>query len=250
MRQHLAELDALKQGFIANISHELRTPLAKIREALALLGDGAVGELADRQKRVVGIARDACEKQIRMVSTLLDLSRLRARKVHKLESSQSIDPVVREAISLERSAAAPREVTVQFEAVDQAPSLALDAPLLERAVANLVRNAVSASPQGKTVHVTRSIKERGPTGERGPFIKIEVKDEGPGVPEDIREHLFEPFVSKPTQKGAEGIGLGLAFVREVARAHRGEVLLESSDASGSVFAMWLPISSDVPASRP
>ncbi len=78
MRERLLQLEALKQGFLASVSHELRTPLSKIREALALLSDGAVGKLEERQARVVQIARTACEREIRMVTTLLDFSRLRA----------------------------------------------------------------------------------------------------------------------------------------------------------------------------
>src|SRR5690349_20747858 len=105
MRADLAELDALKQGFLASVSHEMRTPLGKIREALSLLADGTAGTLADRQRSVVDIARRACETEIRLVTTLLDLSRLRAGTLLRIDPRQRLDDALREAVAAETSEA-------------------------------------------------------------------------------------------------------------------------------------------------
>lgn len=243
MRAHLAELDQLKQSFIASVSHELRTPLAKVREALALLGDGAAGALGERQARVVSIARAACESQIRLVNTLLDLSRLRAGHPLKLEPGSSIDAALREAIAQESTEAEARGVTLEIDAPGAAPPALLDVALIERAVANLVRNAVSVSPRGERVRITREVRERGPDGRAGRWARVEVSDRGPGVPEAFRDTLFDAFVTHAPEghPGRVGVGLGLTFARAVARAHRGDVMLEEGAGPGARFTLWVPL---------
>jgi two-component system, NtrC family, sensor histidine kinase GlrK len=240
MQRQLAELETLKQGFLASVSHELRTPLSKIREALALLSDGVVGELDDQQLRVVRIARVACEREIRMVTTLLDLSRLRTGSHLRLRDAVSVDSVIEAAITDESEEARSRSVRVVFD-VDPPPAMArLDPVLLERALANLVRNAVSVSRNDGHVLVQRRCVSR--PGYGGRWARVRVVDEGPGVPEEIRETVFQAFVTQAVSSSpkALGVGLGLALAREVARAHGGDLMLEET-TSGATFELWLPL---------
>jgi two-component system, NtrC family, sensor histidine kinase GlrK len=243
MREHLAELDALKQQFLASVSHELRTPLGKIREALALLADGTAGVLGERQRAVVDIARRSTEVEIRLVSTLLDLSRLRAGTLLHADDNQRFDDAVREALTAERPDATTRGVTIELHAPGQAPSAYLDGPLIERAIANLIRNAVSVSPAGATVEVAREVVSAGPDGAAGSWACVRVRDHGPGVPEEIRETIFEPFATKevPGRRGGVGIGLGLALAREVVRAHGGDVRLVDPNPGHTTFELWIPL---------
>ncbi len=240
MQRQLAELESLKQGFLASVSHELRTPLSKIRAALALLEDGVVGELDDQQLRVVRIARVACEREIRMVTTLLDLSRLRTGNPLRLRDDVSVDSVIEAAITDESEEARQRSVQVVLDVEAPSPVTALDPVLLERALANLVRNAVSVSPVEGRVLVQRKTVLR--PGHRGRWARVRVVDEGPGVPEEIRETVFQAFVTKAVSSSpkALGVGLGLALAREVARAHGGDLLLNETD-HGATFELWLPI---------
>lgn len=243
MRARLAELDSLKQGFLASVSHELRTPLSKIREALALLSDGATGPLAERQARVVDIARVACEREIRMVTTLLDFSRLRAGVPLRLRAGASLDQLVRSAVRDETEDAASRKVSVDLAIEGEVPAMSLDGDLLERAVANLVRNAVGVSKAKQRVLVRRELLGHGPSGEEGRWARIVVVDQGPGVADDVRDTIFDAFVTHAVPKSpkAVGVGLGLALAREVARAHGGELLLAETGPSGTVFHLWLPL---------
>lgn len=243
MRQHLAELDALKQHFLASVSHELRTPLGKIREALALLADGTAGTLGDRQRSVVGIAQRSTETEIRLVSTLLDLSRLRAGTLLHSEDKQSLDDALTEAISAERADATTRGITLELTAEGHAELAHLDGPLLERALANLIRNAVSVSPEGSSVAVERELFRKGPGGETGSWACVRVRDHGPGVPEEIRDIIFEPFATKevPGRRGGVGIGLGLALAREVVRSHGGEIRLVDPAPGQTTFELWIPL---------
>ncbi|AKF11535.1 HAMP domain-containing sensor histidine kinase [Sandaracinus amylolyticus] len=239
MRVRLAELESLKQGFLASISHELRTPLSKIREALALLMDGACGPLQERQARVVGIARTACEREIRIVTTLLDLSRLRAGAPLRRRGGVSVDDVLANAVAEEGSDARARRVTIDVEREGDSVRTALDEALLERAFANLMRNAVSVSKPGQVVRVTRTIER---VDGRSVAV-VRVRDEGPGVPDEVRDTLFEPFVTVAVDGSpkALGIGLGLALAREVARAHGGELELDATVDRGACFVMRLPL---------
>jgi two-component system sensor histidine kinase GlrK len=251
MRHALAALDALKEGFVASVSHELRTPLAKIREALALLEDGAAGELEDKQRSLVAIAKRACEAQIRLVSNLLDLSRLRAGSVVLKHAEGSLVEVVREAIDQEREDAARRSIQLDFEPPDTAAICTMDAALVERAVANLVRNAVQVSPSNGRVRVLMTMHTTPPSLSTARGLKSEarwacvrVEDEGPGVSEEDRSTLFDPFVSRSVGESARvGVGLGLTLCREVARAHGGEARwVETPNGErGARFELWLPL---------
>ncbi|HEY1099508.1 MAG TPA: HAMP domain-containing sensor histidine kinase, partial [Myxococcota bacterium] len=256
MRRRLGEVDALKQGFLASVSHELRTPLSKIREALALLADGAVGPLTDKQQRVVALGRTACEREIRLVTTLLDLSRLRAGTPLRPQAGTDFGRVVAAAVDDERDDAKVRGVEIDVEECEKSEAAVgvVDPVLLERAIANLVRNAVAVSRSGQVVRVRRGLLRVDGVGTR---VVIDVVDEGPGVPAVIRSVVFDPFVTAAVEHSPKsvGVGLGLALAREIARAHGGDLELvdNSSDVvgddgttttvvRGSIFRLTLPLS--------
>lgn len=239
MRQRLAQLDALKQGFLASVSHELRTPLSKIREALALLNDGVVGPLSAQQGRVVDIARVACEREIRMVSTLLDLSRLRSGNPLRLREGSSIDAIIDAAVADESQDAEQCGVTIEVVRRGEPPLQALDPVLLERAIANLVRNAVSVSKRGQRLLVER-IWEPAEHGPGEGTVVVTVHDDGPGVPAAIRDIVFDAFVTHavPHSGHVLGVGLGLALAREIARAHGGDLSLDDASV-GATFRLTI-----------
>jgi two-component system, NtrC family, sensor histidine kinase GlrK len=248
MRLQLEQLETLKQGILASISHELRTPLSKIREALALLADGVVGALDPRQTQVVQIAREACEREIRMVTTLLDLSRLRAGSPVRVRDGSSLDSVLESAVQDERADADTRGVIVRLELVGDSPAIQLDHVLIERTVANLVRNAVAVSSPGQEVVVHREVLS-GPdvAAARASLAPswacVTVRDHGPGVPAEIRETVFDAFVTRAVPRSPKGLGfgLGLALAREVARAHGGDLELDEPSGDGATFRLWLPL---------
>lgn len=253
MRRRLSELESLKQGFLASVSHEMRTPLTKIREALALLADGVGGSLPERQLRIVQIAQIACEREIRTVTTLLDLSRLRAGVPIQRKPGGSVDEVCREAIRDEEIEAREQGVNIDVDISGGAPSANLDPVLLERAIANVLRNAVSVSKKGQRVRVCRSVRAEGPKGQGGSWARIEILDEGPGIPAEIRDNLFNAFVTQGLESSPKrvGIGLGLALAREIARAHGGDIVTNNEVAKGAEFHIWIPLeAADAPLNSP
>lgn len=246
-RERLAQLEQLKQGFLASISHELRTPLSKLREAISLLEDRVVGELVPEQERVLQIAREACEREIRMVSTLLDLSRLRAGSPIRRQAGRRIDEIIRRAVCEEAAVLSGRRVEVRIDLEGAPPLCRMDVALVERSIANLVRNALAVSQDGQVVSIRR--REKNPVDRVG-YTIITVSDQGPGVPKDIRDTVFHPFVTSavPRSPKALGIGLGLALAREVALAHGGDLVLDTTVKTGASFVLFLPLVG-VPESR-
>lgn len=238
-RERLKELDNLKQNFVASVSHEMRSPLASVREALALLADGTCGELTPKQRQVIALASRACEREVRIVEALLDLSRFQSGVPLKRESACDVDQVLAAVAEGERDQAVERGVTIEVVHDEPMPPAQLDTALVERAIANLVRNAVSVSKRGQSVRITRAVHEV--NGTRS--IRVDVIDEGPGLAESLRASLFRPFAAAAV-RGVDrpaGIGLGLSFAREVARAHGGDLEVLQSDGRGTTFRLELPI---------
>lgn len=241
LRERLDEVDRLKQSFLASVSHELRSPLGRLREALSLMADGTCGPLTQRQQRVLTLASRACEREVRIVDALLDMSRLRAGLPVRIEHGCDPDRVVAAAIADEQVEAVERGVEITTDIEGAAPVIDMDSALVERAVANLLRNAISVSPRGARVDVKRRVSVDDAGSRR---IVVEIVDRGPGIPEVIREQAFRPFLAANVGGGGDrpgGIGLGLAFAREVARAHDGDVLLVETGSRGTTMRIELPI---------
>ena len=238
-REKLLGVDRLKQAFLASVSHELRSPLGRLREALALLSDGTVGELSPKQERVLTLARRACEQEVRIVEALLDMSRVSSGLPVQREAGCDVEKLVEAAALSEEPAAVERGVEIRIECEARLPTLRIDSALVERAVANLMRNAVSVSRKGSTVRVVVGV--RGEPGRR--TVSIEVMDDGPGLSEKVAARIFEPFNSAQVADRPAGIGLGLSLAREVARAHGGDLDLVRS-VGGTTFRMEVPVGTE------
>lgn len=237
-REKLLGVDRLKQAFLASVSHELRSPLGRLREAISLLSDGTVGRLSAEQTDILRIAGRACEQEVRIVEALLDMSRVSSGLPLRLEASCDIERIVAAAVDSERSAAQERGVRLGVVREAHAPSLTLDSALIERAIANLVRNAVSVSPRDTEVRVVIGL--HGAAEQR--TVRVDVVDQGPGLAPAMAERVFQPFASAAVTEARRpaGIGLGLSLAREVARAHGGE-LEHARDQRATTFRLELPI---------
>jgi two-component system sensor histidine kinase GlrK len=251
-RARLAEFDQLKDAFVASVSHDLRTPLTRLRSALGLIADGTTGPLNEQQRRVVELARSACEREIRLVSALLDMSRVKSGKALRREAGCSLDVVLHQAMEDMRGEAELAGVQLELEAEGTMAPASLDAVLIERAVANLLGNAIRASSRGQRVRMVRTVTQEGPPGHAasGTWARVVVRDEGPGVRPEVRDRLFEHFFTSPmgNNTASPGMGLGLPLAREMMRAHGGEVLFLDEPGPGAAFALWVPLERPTPPS--
>jgi two-component system, NtrC family, sensor histidine kinase GlrK len=238
-REKLLGVDRLKQAFLASVSHELRSPLGRLREAIALLSDGTVGELSPRQSRVLTLASRACEQEVRIVEALLDMSRVSSGLPMQRQAGCDMEKVVEAAVEAELPAAVERGVAIEIERRSKPPSMRIDAALIERAVANLLRNAVSVSPRGAAVRV--AIDVLGDAQRR--VVRIDVVDDGPGLSDAVARRIFEPFNTAKVADRPAGIGLGLSLAREVARAHGGDLDLARGERS-TTFRMEIPVGTE------
>jgi signal transduction histidine kinase len=204
-----------QKRLLAHASHELRSPLARLRMGLELLAASARPDLAERMRR------DIAELDT-LIGEVLLASRLDADAL-----PMTVAPVELRALAEAVAADHPRvRVSGDAATVDG------DARLLRRLIANLLDNAHRHGGDGP-VDVTVS---RAPDG----TARLTVADRGPGVPEAERERIFEAFHRVPgTPETGEGVGLGLALVRQIARAHRGDVRCVAREGGGSVFEVGL-----------
>ena len=231
LRLRLTELDADKARFLRHVSHELKTPLASLREGVALLQDGVPGALHGNQREVVDILaqntlalQGQIEALLRFNAAAFEARQLRRRKT-------DLKLLLQEQVQAQRLQWQARQLTVRVEGE---PLIApVDPEKLGTAVANLLSNAIRFSPAGGTLLVQLSAQPSG--------VCIDVRDDGPGVTEADREHVFEPFFRGQIQPPGEvrGSGIGLSIVQEYIAAHAGRIAL-LSDSPGGHFQIQLP----------
>ncbi|HEX3927010.1 MAG TPA: ATP-binding protein [Gemmatimonadales bacterium] len=214
----------------ASLAHEIRNPLAAIRSAVEQLARSA-GKGEDEQTLAALVMRES-ERLNRLLSEFLDFSRVRAGTFEQLD----LTALARDAVRVAQEHPATRGVTIHV--AGEATMLDADQDLMHRIVSNLVLNAAQALGPRGTVTVTAGRAEPGeaPAGSAERPIKLIVRDDGPGIPESVRERLFEPFVTgRPG-----GTGLGLAIVQRAVAAHRGIILVDTAPSAGTTFSIFLP----------
>jgi two-component system sensor histidine kinase SenX3 len=223
-------LDAMRRDFVANVSHELKTPVG----ALSLLAETLEGEDDPEQvNRLVARVGTEAERLGRIIDDLLDLSRIEAAEPPPSDRIP-VGAVVADAVEPLRAVAASQGIGLEVDEPAGETVVAGDRRDLTSAVANLVDNAVKYSEAGSLVRV----RVRSGAG----AVRIEVVDQGIGIPARDRERIFERFyrVDRARSRLTGGTGLGLSIVRHVAANHGGEVTVESQEGEGSTFTLVLP----------
>jgi two-component system sensor histidine kinase PilS (NtrC family) len=216
----------------ASLAHEIRNPLASIRSSVEQLARAR--HAGDDERVLAGLIVRESDRLSRLLSEFLDFSRVRAAKSEPVD----LHAVASAAVRLVREHPDCRPDTT-LKVRGTRTIMQGDEDLLHRAVANLVLNAAQAvaGPAAITVDVGLASPGELPSGLAiDHAVRLSVSDDGPGIPDDIRERLFEPFVSGR----AGGTGLGLAIVQRAIEAHRGAVLVDSAPDSGTTFTIYLP----------
>jgi signal transduction histidine kinase len=230
MAGRLQELDDLKQAFLATVSHELRSPLTSMREAALLLRDRVGGELSERQSRMVAIIAASCERLLRLVNQVLDLSRLRAGVLTLDRQPVDLDRIVARALDEMRPQAEEAGLSLTFERRGGDFIVEGDEDRLVQVLVNLVANAIRFTMRRGRVTVRLH--------DAGHEVEVQVEDTGVGIPALALPHIFDTWQQAHQQRG--GTGLGLAIVRGIVEAHRGRVTVESQEGKGSRFTVLLP----------
>ena len=222
-----------QRQFMADASHELRTPVTTTRTAAAVALQQDHRDEAE-YRETLRIVEQQAARLSRVVDDLFTLARADTGSYPIRPMPMYLDEVVDEVVRAARVVAGTRNVSVESTVV---PSAAFtgDEELVRRMIANLVDNAVGHAPDGSAVRVELDETDAG--------YAIAVKDQGPGIPADIRAQIFERFFRGEASRRStaqDGAGLGLALARWIARAHGGDVAVARSSPSGSTFVVSLP----------
>jgi NtrC-family two-component system sensor histidine kinase KinB len=229
---HLSEVNRLKSEFIAAASHELRTPLTSVQMGIHLLLEDTVGALDDRQREILQVCREDTARLDRLMRELLDLSKIESGAVTPQLASTRPATLLSDAVNPLRLQVEARSVTLEVEAPVDLPRVMVDRSQIERVIANLVTNAMRATPAGGTITVTAV--------RRGDEVAISIADTGSGIPGAYLARIFEPFVQVPYASGG-GAGLGLTISRRIVEAHGGHLTVHSEPGRGSTFTFTVRV---------
>jgi signal transduction histidine kinase len=228
----LLRFDELKNDLVATVAHEFRTPLTSMRMAVHILLEGMVGPLNDKQLDLVGAARDDCERLQGIVEDLLDLSRIQAGKVEVSLTALPAKSILDAAVAAKEDVARDAGLKIEGDLIEPVLPVLVDPDRINLVFDNLVGNAIRHSPKGGRIVV----RARPQTA----WVRFEVEDQGPGIPVEYQQRIFEKFFRMPGTKG-EGIGLGLYISREIVAAHGGEMGVETEPGKGSRFWFTLRV---------
>ncbi|MER5490282.1 sensor histidine kinase KdpD [Streptomyces sp. NPDC002490] len=225
--RRLAEGNRIRTALLAAVSHDLRTPLAGIKAAVSSLRSDDVAWSEDDQTELLAAIEEGADRLDHLVGNLLDMSRLQTGTVQPLIRAIDLEEVVPMALG----GLADPAVSVLLHIPPRLPMVQVDKGLLERAVANVVENAVKYSP-----HLTPVLVSASAMAGR---VEIRVVDRGPGVPEEAKERIFEPFQRHGDAPRGAGVGLGLAVARGFTESMGGTLTAEDTPGGGLTMVLSL-----------
>ncbi len=233
-------MQRMQGEFVSMVSHELRTPLTSIRGALGLVTAGVMGELPEEAKEFVDMAVANSERLSRLIDDILDLEKLSSGSMEFRQRVAALEPIVRETVAATAGIAAELQVELRLLPGCRDGSVFVDPARLVQVLTNLVSNAIRFSPDGAPVELS--------IARRGRFLRVAVRDYGPGVPEEFKARVFERFAqadSSSTRRGG-GTGLGLSIARKLMQRMLGTIGLEDAEGGGARFYIELPAVAETP----
>jgi signal transduction histidine kinase len=233
-RVQAEEANRAKDRFIAMVSHELRNPLHAVLGWVTLLSSGKL-DAAAQARAIEAIDRNA-RIQARLIDDLLDIGRIVAGNLRLDLQPVELAGIVEQSIETVQPSASAKGICIASQLDGRSPLLG-DASRLQQAVSNLLLNAVKFTPDGGEVSVSLvEVEDR---------ARLEVRDNGRGIPASLLPHIFEPFRQgddRPAERSREGLGLGLAITRNLVELHGGSIHVESpGEGQGATFRIELPL---------
>jgi signal transduction histidine kinase/ActR/RegA family two-component response regulator len=234
--ERLRELDRLKSEFLAHVSHELRTPLTSIKGYAENMLEGLAGRVTEKQEHYLTRIRINGMRLARMISDLLDRSRIESGKIELALAEVALPALAAEVVEQLRVLAVTKGQLLQLECSEPDVTVWADADRLSQILTNLVDNAIKYTPDGGTVTVCI-------TREASHTAKLLVKDTGEGISPDALPKLFDRFfrISRPRTSHVTGLGLGLSIVKDLVELHGGTIAVRSEEGKGTEFTVTLPI---------
>ena len=231
-KEELERAAKFKDQFLSTMSHELRTPLNAVLGFSDLLTEERYGPLNERQQRYVKHIHTGGKHLLTLINDILDLSKIEAGRLQLAIDTVSLVTSFAEVTDTMRPLADKKSHTLLQRAL---PGLSVraDATRLKQILMNLIGNAIKFTPEGGKIELAAK--------RVGDFVRIEVRDSGPGIPPEEQQRIFDAFYRlRRSEKAAEGTGLGLAITQRLVQLHGGELGVESEVGSGSCFYFTLP----------
>ena len=236
-----------KSQFLANMSHELRTPLNAIIGFSEILADKTFGDLNDRQFKYSNNILNSGRQLLQLINDILDLAKVEAGRVELMRNTFSVAKALSEVQTIVKTLANKKNISLEFEAAPDLPSLFADEAKFKQVMYNLLSNAIKFTPDGGKVFVTAAIQnstsaDASPAGE---FLRVAVTDTGIGIKVSDRERVFKEFEQVDSSYGRQqqGTGLGLALTKRLIEMHGGRIWVESEgvEGKGSTFTFLIPV---------
>ncbi len=228
------EVERLKSEFTAVVSHELRTPLTSIRGSLGLILGALSSSLPQKVRNLLEIAQSNCERLVLLINDILDIEKFSAGQMRFDLQTVPLAGVTLQAVEANEGYARKFNVRLELVPADPEAGVTVDPDRFVQVMSNLLSNAIKYSPQGGVVRIW--------TERRGDWARINVRDQGPGIPESFRERIFAKIsqadASTTREKG--GTGLGLHIARRFVEHMHGRIGYESAPGRGSTFWIELP----------
>ena len=232
-RQLAEEANAAKSHFLATMSHELRTPLNAIAGYVELLDLGIRGPVTTEQKYDLGRIKRSQESLLRLIDDVLSFAKLESGRLEYQFEDVSLDDFLKTLEVFIAPRLGKKQLKYSLDSCGDDVVVAIDRAKVEQILLNLLANAVKFTDRGE-IHVMCRVDDD--------HVRITVRDTGPGIRPELIDSIFEPFVQgdRSHTRTAEGTGLGLSISRQLARAMRGDISVESAVGQGSTFTLVLP----------
>lgn len=226
------EFERIKQKLMDTVAHDLRSPIASIRAVLESLAQGVMGKLSDNAVKRVRGAEGSADRLLRLINDLLDYDKYESGQFTLNLQSHSIQEIAYSSIVSIESLIEAKHLATNVEGTDFAVNV--DADRLTQAMVNILSNAVKFSPDGGTIKIV--------TRQKNNYVLVEIADQGPGIPDDYKSHVFERFKQVESEAHKhKGTGLGLPIAKQVVEAHEGQIGVRDNEGGGTVFWFTVPM---------
>ncbi len=239
MCQRLKELDHLKADFISHVSHELRTPLTSIKEASTMLSKGFYKSDPDKEKLLLGLIEEECQRLLKSVMRILDYSKMEARKMEYQTAKQELPDVLRKSILKLVPLAQKKNISMDFSPPRPGlPNVNIDEDRIIEVLDNIIGNAIKFTHHDGIIKITcRFLEKEG-------SLQVSIEDNGPGIQLEHLEKIFYKFEQIDNDLNTlMGTGLGLSISKYIIKAHGGKIWAQSQESKGTTILFTLPAAS-------
>lgn len=229
-------IDNLKSEFISVASHQLRTPLTSIRGYIDMVLDGDYGEVKEELKEPLGYVEKASKEMADLINDLLNVSRLEKKTQDGNISEFNFDDIIGELQEMFRNRIMERHINFNYTPSKPSFNIQSDKDKLREALKNLIDNAIKYSKEEGIINIKTVVLNSN-------LFRIDIEDNGIGIPEDQQDRIFEKFfrAANVLTENFDGTGLGLYYVKQVVEKLNGKIYFQSKSGAGTTFSIELPI---------